>query len=113
MIKGIYRSASGMLPQVKKQEAIANNIANSGTTGFKQDITFNRELTRAEGRVDRNRIDWQTTLENRVHVDHAPGVFDKTDNPLDVALEGDGFFTLLSPEGETMLTRSGSFVVDD
>lgn len=113
MIKGIYRSASGMVPQVKKQEAIANNIANAGTTGFKQDITFNRELTRAESKLSKDRIDWQTALENRVHVDHAPGVFDKTDNPLDFALDGDGFFTLQSPEGETMLTRSGSFVVDD
>ncbi|MCP4683870.1 MAG: flagellar basal-body rod protein FlgF, partial [bacterium] len=33
MIKGLYRSASGMLPQIKKQEAVANNIANSGTAG--------------------------------------------------------------------------------
>jgi len=112
MIKGIYRSAAGMLPRVKKQEAIANNIANAGTTGFKKDIAFNRELSRADARLKPQKVDWQQTLENKVHVDFAPGAFDKTDNPLDLAIDGDGFFTLQADDGSTVLTRSGSFVVD-
>jgi flagellar basal body rod protein FlgG len=44
MIKGIYTSASGMIPRVEKQEIIANNVANAGATGFKKDNLFVREL---------------------------------------------------------------------
>jgi flagellar basal-body rod protein FlgF len=102
MIKGMYRSASGMLPRVKQQEAIANNVSNAGTTGFKKDIVFSKELSRAELR----------TLEARVTVDYTLGAFDKTDNPLDMAIEGDGFFVLQAPDGSTALTRAGSFIVD-
>ncbi len=112
MIKGLYRSASGMLPQIKKQEAVANNIANSGTAGFKKDVMFSRELSRAEQKVSPKPNDWQTALESRIHIDHSLGVFDKTSNPLDLAIEGDGFFTLQAADGITALTRSGAFVVD-
>lgn len=112
MIKGIYRSASGMLPRVKKEEAIANNLANAGTTGFKKDIVFSKELTRAEKRLRPTQVDWQTNLDSLVRVDQAPGVFDRTDNPLDIAIEGDGFFQLQGENGERVLTRAGAFVVD-
>jgi flagellar basal body rod protein FlgG len=112
MIKGLYRSASGMLPQIKKQEAVANNIANSGTAGFKKDVMFSRELSRAERQVATKTNDWQTNLDTRIHIDHSLGVFDKTSNPLDLAIEGDGFFTLQAADGTTALTRSGAFVVD-
>jgi flagellar basal body rod protein FlgG len=110
----MYRSAAGMLPRIRKQEAIANNVANAGTTGFKKDVVFSKELSRAEGRTPGKKVDdnWRQTLEARVHVDYSLGAFDKTDNPLDMAIEGDGFFTLESAEGNTVLTRSGSFVVD-
>lgn len=112
MIKGLYRSASGMLPQIKKEEAIANNIANAGTAGFKKDVMFSKELSKAERNIAKNDPDWQTNLDSRLHVDYSLGVFDKTDNPMDLAIEGDGFFTLQSPDGVTALTRSGAFVVD-
>jgi len=112
MIKGLYRSASGMLPQIKKQEAIANNIANAGTAGFKKDVLFSRELSRAERQVTSKENDWQTTLDSRIHIDFSLGAFDKTSNPLDLAIEGDGFFTLQAADGTTALTRSGAFVVD-
>ena len=112
MIKGLYRSASGMLPQIKKQEAVANNIANAGTAGFKKDVMFSRELSRAERQVTSKHNDWQTTLDSRIRIDHSLGAFDKTDNPLDLAIEGDGFFTLEAADGTTALTRSGAFVVD-
>ena len=112
MIKGMYRSASGMLPRIEKQEAIANNIANANTTGFRKNVVFARELAGAESRLTPKKVDWQQTVANYIAVDHAPGVFDKTDNPLDLAIEGDGFFALQAEDGSTVLTRSGSFVVD-
>ena len=112
MIKGMYRSASGMLPRIEKQEAIANNIANANTTGFRKNVVFARELAGAESRLTPKKVDWEQTVANYVTVDYAPGVFDKTDSPLDLAIEGDGFFTLQADDGSTVLTRSGAFVVD-
>jgi flagellar basal-body rod protein FlgF len=112
MIKGIYRSASGMLPHVDKQDAIANNIANVSTTGFKKNVVFIKELAQAEDKVKAKKSDWEKTVASYIRVDQAPGVFDKTTNPLDMAIEGDGFFTLQSTDGATVLTRAGSFVID-
>lgn len=112
MIRGIYRSASGMLPRVKKQEIIANNMANAGTTGFKKNVMFIQELTKAQDARVSKKSDWEQSMLARVHVDYSPGVFDKTDNPLDLAIDGDGFFVLQMSDGGQALSRSGSFIVD-
>jgi len=112
MIKGIYTSASAMIPRIRKQEILANNIANVGTTGFKKDQLFTKELSRAAEKQAPKRTDWQKPMIDKVYVDFAPGVFDKTDNPLDLAIEGDGFFTLQAPDGGIVLTRSGAFEID-
>ena len=101
-----------MMPQIKKQEAVANNIANAGTAGFKKDVMFSRELSKAERKLEPRTNDWQTTLDSRIHIDHSLGAFDKTNNPLDLAIEGDGFFTLEAADGTQALTRSGAFIVD-
>ena len=50
MIKGLYRSASAMLPRLKQQEAIANNLANASSPGFRKDMIFTQELSRAQAR---------------------------------------------------------------
>jgi flagellar basal-body rod protein FlgG len=112
MIKGMYTSASAMLPRVRKQEMLANNLANAGTTGFKKDRMFTKELSRAVERQMPKRTDWENPMVDRMYVDVVPGVFDKTGNPLDLAIEGDGFFTVTGPDGQTYLTRSGAFQVD-
>ncbi|MDZ4722891.1 MAG: flagellar hook-basal body protein [candidate division Zixibacteria bacterium] len=112
MIKGMYRSASGMIPRVNKQQIIANNIANVGTAGFKKDTMFTRELSKAEQKVIPKKTDWEQPMVDKVHVDYSPGIFDKTDNPLDLAIEGDGFFKLEASDGSVALTRSGTFQVD-
>jgi flagellar basal-body rod protein FlgF len=112
MIKGIYTSASGMIPRLKKQEVIANNISNASTSGFKKDSVFVRELSRAEGKRLSKKSDWQKPIVDQEYIDFRPGVFDFTDNPLDLAIEGDGFFTLQAEDGSTLLTRSGTFMVN-
>ena len=111
MIKGIYSSASGMVPSVRKQEFHANNIANAKTTGFKKDVQFNRELNKAEAKNQIKRSDWQQPLVDQVFVDYSSGAFDKTGNPLDLAIEGDGFFVLLDDQGNQFLSRAGMFEV--
>ena len=70
MIKGIFSSASGMIPRVRKQELIANNVANVKTTGFKKDLTFTRELRQAERKLAPHRSDWQQPLAQDLYVDY-------------------------------------------
>ena len=111
MIKGLYTSASGMLPQVKKREITANNVANAGVTGFKKDRLFTKELSRAEIRQIKTKPDWQKAMVNSTFVDYSPGVFDRTGNPLDMAIDGDGFFQLQYPDGSTVYSRDGAFKI--
>lgn len=112
MIKGLYTSASGMLPQVKKQEITANNVANAGAAGFKKDRLFTKELSRAEIKQIKTKSDWERPMATSTFVDYSPGVFDRTGNPLDLAIDGDGFFTLRLEDGTTALTRAGSFEIN-
>ncbi|MFQ5498446.1 MAG: flagellar hook-basal body protein [Candidatus Zixiibacteriota bacterium] len=112
MIKGIYTSASGMIPRIKKQEISANNLANVSTPGFKRDTIFTRELTRAQQKQIPRKSDWQQPMVDEVFTDYDAGVFQKTGNPLDLAIEGDGFFPLRTSDGGTALTRSGSFTIN-
>lgn len=112
MIKGLFTSASGMVPHIKRQEVSANNIANAATPGFKKDMVFTQEMSRAQQKLAPRRSDWEQPMIDDVYTDYAPGNLDKTGNTLDMAIEGEGFFTLESPDGATLLTRSGSFNVD-
>lgn len=113
MIKGLYRSGSAMVPRLKQQETIANNLANVSTPGYKKDMLFTRELTRAQIRTMPRQSDWQTPMIDQVYTEYSQGTLDKTDNPLDLALEGDGFMVIETPEGDNLLTRAGNFTVDD
>lgn len=112
MLKGINASASGMIPQIKKQELISNNIANVNAPGFKKDRLFTQELSRAQRKAAPTKSDWENPMVEKLYTSFAPGVFDNTGNPLDLAIEGDGFFTIEFDDGTTVLTRSGSFTVD-
>ena len=111
MLKGIAAAASGMLPQVKKQEAIANNLANAGTAGFKRDRIFVQDLTRAQAQaVQKSLPDWQLPQMIGVTIDFTAGALDRTDNPYDVAVAGEGLFAIQTPNGE-QYTRNGHFQV--
>ncbi len=112
MIKGLYTSASGMIPRIKKQELTANNIANVSTPGFKRDMLFTKELSKAEQKMAPRRSDWEQPMVDELYTDYSPGAFDKTGNPLDLAIDGDGFFTLELADGTRALTRAGSFTVN-
>ena len=112
MIKGLYRSASAMVPRVKMQEITANNLANASSPGFKRDMLFTRELSRAQAKQIPRKSDWETPMIDQVYTEFEHGTLEKTDNPLDFAIEGDGFFVVETPSGENALTRCGSFQVD-
>jgi flagellar basal-body rod protein FlgG len=111
MIKGLYRSASAMIPRIKKQETVANNLANASSPGFEKDLVFTKELSRAEKKIAPRQSDWQTPMIDQVYTNFVQGGFDKTGNPLDLAIEGDGFFVFESNDGIEVLSRAGNLTV--
>ncbi|HID10820.1 MAG TPA: flagellar basal-body rod protein FlgF [Candidatus Latescibacteria bacterium] len=103
MIRGIYTSASGMLARELAQEVLANNIANVKTTGFKRDKVYFQGaldgISSAEGVL-------------KVATDYREGPLIRTDNPLDLAIQGRGFFAVETPWG-IRYTRDGHFSVNE
>jgi len=113
MLKGLYKAASGMIPRIKQQEVTANNIANAATPGYKKDSLFLKQLNSVQKEMAPKRSEWQTPMIDQVYTDYTQGAFQRTDNVLDVAIEGQGFFVLESTEGESFqYTRNGNFSVN-
>ena len=106
MIKGIYDSASGMLPRILKQEIYANNMANANTPGFKKDDVFLEVLTDAVG--ESSERPWQTRMVDGVFVDFSQGPLERTDGDTNLGIEGEGFFVVKTDQG-TRYTRNGDF----
>ncbi len=121
MIRGIYTSASGLMAQQMKQETIANNVANINTTGYKRDqsllttfphmllTTVSRHFGPAAHRGVGSMNLGSLVEENAVVF--TQGQVYETENPLDIALEGEGFFAVMTPDG-IRYTRSGHFLRD-
>jgi len=99
---GLYRSAVAMAAQQRRLDSISANLANVGTVGFKRGVTASHEV---EVQRPRGPVRGVTTL---ARVDHAQGNLQRTGREHDLALYGDGFFAVESPEGE-VYTRDGSF----
>ena len=115
---GLYLSATGVLANTYRQDVIANNLANSETVGFKRHLaTFQQRPveSQAEGRPDLS----DPTLDNigggflvsPTQVDTSQGEFETTDNNLDAAIFGKGFFAVEN-KGKMQLTRAGSFLLN-
>jgi flagellar basal body rod protein FlgG len=85
----------------RRQEVMSHNLANVSTTGFKGERVFARLLA-----------DQATGPEARSRTDFKAGTVAPTGRPLDLAIEGDGFFVVRTPGGDR-LTRAGAFSVDD
>lgn len=122
MFKGFYMAASGMLTQSRVLNNISNNMSNSSTPGYKSDTlattTFGDMLIERTGNKDKSVY---TPLNNSSMIktsdelvtDYSEGALQFTDRPLDVAVQGRGFFQIQTPEGQTLYTRNGSFNVDN
>ncbi len=129
MIRGLYTGASGMVAQMHRLDAIANNLANVDLVGYKEDIpvlkSFPEILLRRmddDGVVKLGfaSIDKAPVVgrlgtgveENEVYTVFSQGSVQRTENPFDFALEGQGFLTV-SKDGEERYTRNGSFLIND
>lgn len=118
MLTGFYTAASGMLMQQRALNVIANNMANSETPGFKSErvvsTTFEQELLTRQERGNSGFIGKGSPVRL---VQDVPSLFDPTllqptERPLDMAINGEGFFNIQSAEGEQYMTRNGNFDVD-
>ncbi len=113
MNSGIYGAVSGSLGSVNKLDVLANNLANVNTPGYKKDrIRFESVLAAAGNQMSADGItDAPVLVEERYAVDFTAGEMKHTGNTFDLALDGDGFFTVKTPEG-TAYTRQGNFRID-
>ena len=112
MVKGLYTACEGMKANLRKQEVISNNLANVNTTGFKKSELFARTyLSHVNNDLQQPFLNDEHTIDEVV-VDFSPGPMVATENPLDAAIEGDGFFTVIMPDKSLRYTRSGAFTID-
>ena len=106
MSNGIYAATAGAVAQSNALDATANNIANASTAGFHGDrVTFREALTAARS------PDVASVGAGTARIDSQAGALTQTENPLDLALEGDGYFAVTTPNGPRY-TRAGNFQLD-
>ncbi|MCK4305676.1 MAG: flagellar hook-basal body protein [Candidatus Eisenbacteria sp.] len=111
MVKGILTSAGAMRPALLAQDILANNLANANTTGFRADrMAFQLINSQPPGAGSIEAATSGPVLTTRL--DNGPGAYQVTDRPLDLALQGEGFFVVNTPEGDRY-TRSGHFMLGD
>jgi flagellar basal-body rod protein FlgF len=110
MIKGIYDTAASMVPRERMLDVVANNIANSQTPGFKKDSVFLETVKNAQSKLASLRPAWEVRMKDGVYTDNSQGALEATGRELDVAIEGDGFFVVETPQGQAY-TRNGSFTL--
>ncbi len=123
MIRAMGTASSGMKAQQMNIDTIANNLANVNTTGYNkshsefQDLLYERimpgGMIDAEGRARPSKVEIghgvQLVSTNK---NFSQGPVISTNNPLDIMVEGDGFFQLRMPDGTMKYTRDGSFKMD-
>jgi flagellar basal-body rod protein FlgF len=94
----------------RRMEAVANNIANVATAGFKAD-TFAFEAESGDARDYGKVPDIRFVREAGLVRDMTAGPIANTGNPFDVAIDGEGFFSVQGHDGETLYTRAGAFTL--
>ena len=137
MDSGLFAAVNGALRTEMRLDVLANNLANANTTGFKEgEITFDSYMTkpgveqfplpgdsfmglRGPGDIPfpfsspaTNAYSVTYPRADGTHTNLSQGPVKKTDNPLDLALDGGGFFVLDTPDGRRY-TRDGSFAIND
>jgi flagellar basal-body rod protein FlgG len=123
MIRALYSAASGMTAQQTNVDNIANNLANANTAGFKmrraqfEDLLYQTMVQpgAAAGQQTVVPTGLQLGLGTRTasnEIIFTQGDYSQTNNPLDLVIQGQGFFQIRRPSGDLAYTRSGSFHLD-
>lgn len=121
MHKGMFVAASGFIAAEKRLDTITNNLANMNTAGFKADrMVFQSYLAGAKAQPPGDSTPAnpnpaymrhsEYVIPSEQYTDHSAGPIKSTGNPLDLTLDGDGFFAVMTENGERYV-RSGSFHV--
>jgi len=124
MIRSLWISKTGLEAQQLHMDVISNNMANVGTTGFKKSRAIFQDLLYQVERQPGANSTQQTQLPSGLQIGtgvnpvatermHIQGNLEKTDNPLDIAINGKGFFQVSMPDGTIAYTRDGSFQMDN
>jgi flagellar basal-body rod protein FlgF len=111
MLYGIYQSAAGMRANQYRQDVLANNLANASTPGFKPDLALVRERSLAQAPGEPAFVPAGAEPATFTWTDFGAGPVERTGNPLDVAIAGDGFFAVQTPDGPRY-TRDGRFTLN-
>jgi flagellar basal-body rod protein FlgG len=114
MLEGLNSAAAGMAAQQQRIDAVANDLANANTTGYKHVRVGFRDLVytqtgRSSAQGPRNGAGAAAVDAGRAF---AQGVLQRTEQPWDVAIQGDGFIRVKLTDGRQALTRDGSLRVD-
>ncbi|MCB9496106.1 MAG: flagellar basal-body rod protein FlgG [Fibrobacteria bacterium] len=123
MLRSLYTSASGMLANQLYVDSISNNLANVNTTGYKkskiefQDLLYQTMVEPGSSTSDGVRLPGSLQVGLGVKTagnvrSFEQGSLLQTGNPLDIAIQGDGFFLVKMPDQTNAFTRDGSFKVN-
>lgn len=123
MIRALYSAGSGMTAQQLNVDNIAHNLANANTAGFKmrraqfQDLMYQSLVQPGSAAGSQTVVPsgLQLGLGTRTvsnEIVFTQGDFSQTNNPLDLVIQGKGFFQIRRPSGEVAYTRSGAFHLD-
>ena len=99
---------AGLLSDVEQLRVLSHNLANATTLGFRRDVAVARPF---DTHLDQAGVGAGLSTTSATDIDRTPGALRHSGNPLDVALEGDGYFVLQSQAG-TVFSRQGNFQVD-
>ncbi len=121
MMRSLFSGVTGLRSHQTKMDVVGNNISNVNTLGFKKSVTnfadlYSQNVSIAtgpsgeSGGVNPRQIGLGTKV-NSIVIKHSPGAAQYTGNTLDVAIEGDGFFILKTPNGERY-SRAGDLALD-
>jgi len=119
MSGAIYMSAAGAMAYEQRMQVISNNLANINTSGFKKekghfqiiDSPDSIKEDLKKNSISKDEKQAPLWLQFETKTDFSAGVLKHTGNPLDLALEGDGFFCIKTEQG-TQYTRNGNFSLD-
>ncbi len=123
MIRSLWNAATGMKAQALNLDVISNNLANVNTSGFKKSRAEFQDLLYETFRPAGTASSQDTQVPVGIQLGHGTrpsavlklfdqGDMQHTKNELDLAIEGDGFFQIMQPDGEIAYTRNGAFKLD-
>lgn len=114
MLSGLYSAAAGMAAQQTRLDGVANDLANTSTTGYKHvRVGFRDLLYTAQGdSAGPTVLAGSGSAAAFIGRAQAQGPLQPTGQPLDLAIQGPGFFQVRRPDGSLTLTRDGAFRLD-